>query len=142
MKKWFVFYVIFKILLTVFNQSYNCQRSHYLGRNLLPKPLLSLPSLSWSDRQHCWKKIEALQIIHVHRPLHRFLFLPCVLLTTRREMCIRLFYTARRYLIYKHTTRRNLPELSSVLISWINLTNCSLKNISQTIKKLNFVYSY
>ena len=45
MKKWFVFHVIFKILLTVFNQSYNCQTSHYLGRNLLPKPLLSLPSL-------------------------------------------------------------------------------------------------
>ena len=38
-------HVIFKILLTVFNQSYNCQTSHYLGRNLLPKPLLSLPSL-------------------------------------------------------------------------------------------------
>ena len=37
--------MIFKILLTVFNQSYNCQTSHCLGRNLLPKPLLSLPSL-------------------------------------------------------------------------------------------------
>ena len=35
----------FKILLTVFNQSYNCQTSHYLGRNWLPKPFLILPSL-------------------------------------------------------------------------------------------------
>ena len=35
----------FKILLTVFNQSYNCQTSHYLGRNWLPKPFLLLPSL-------------------------------------------------------------------------------------------------
>ena len=35
----------FKILLTVFNQSYNCQTSHYLGRNLLPKVFLMLPSL-------------------------------------------------------------------------------------------------
>ena len=32
----------FKILLTVFNQSYNCQTSHYLGRNRLPKPFLIL----------------------------------------------------------------------------------------------------
>ena len=40
MKKWFVFHVIFKILLTVFNQSYNCQTSDYLGRNRLPKPFL------------------------------------------------------------------------------------------------------
>ena len=50
MKKWFVFHVIFKILLTVFNQSYNCQTSHCLGRNLLPKPPLSLPSLVMSKR--------------------------------------------------------------------------------------------
>ena len=35
----------FKILLTVFNQSYNCPTSHYLGRNQLPKPFLILPSL-------------------------------------------------------------------------------------------------
>ena len=35
----------FKILLTVFNQSYNCQTSHYLGRNWLPKTFLLLPSL-------------------------------------------------------------------------------------------------
>ena len=35
----------FKILLTVFNQSYNCQTSHYLGRNRRPKPFLILPSL-------------------------------------------------------------------------------------------------
>ena len=35
----------FKILLTVFNQSYNCQTSHNLGRNRLPKPFLILPSL-------------------------------------------------------------------------------------------------
>ena len=42
----------FKILLTVFNQSYNCQTSHYLSRNRLPKPFLILPSqgktLLWS----------------------------------------------------------------------------------------------
>ena len=41
----------FKILLTVFNQSYNCQTSHYLGRNQLPKAFLMLPSLSKSNRQ-------------------------------------------------------------------------------------------
>ena len=35
----------FKILLTVFNQSYNCQTSHYLSRHRLPKPFLILPSL-------------------------------------------------------------------------------------------------
>ena len=35
----------FKIVLTVFNQSYNCQTSHYLGRNRLPKLFLMLPSL-------------------------------------------------------------------------------------------------
>ena len=35
----------FKILLTGFNQSYNCQTSHYLGRNQLPKPCLILPSM-------------------------------------------------------------------------------------------------
>ena len=35
----------FKILLTVFNQSYNCQTSHYLGRNRLPNAFLMLPSL-------------------------------------------------------------------------------------------------
>ena len=34
-----------KILLTAFSQSYNCQTSHYLGRNWLPKPFLILPSL-------------------------------------------------------------------------------------------------
>jgi hypothetical protein len=28
-----------------FNQRYNCQTSHYLGRNRLPKPFLILPSL-------------------------------------------------------------------------------------------------
>ena len=35
----------FKILLTVFNQNYNCQTSHYLCRNRLPKPLLIFPFL-------------------------------------------------------------------------------------------------
>ena len=35
----------FKILLTAFNQSYNCQTSHNVGRNRLPKPFLILPSL-------------------------------------------------------------------------------------------------
>ena len=39
----------FKILLTVFNQSYNCQTSHCLGRNLLPNSFLLLPSLVSSD---------------------------------------------------------------------------------------------
>ena len=39
----------FKILLTVFNQSYNCQTSHFLGRNWLPKPFLILPSLHTLD---------------------------------------------------------------------------------------------
>ena len=32
-------------MLTVFNQRYNCQTSHYLGRNQLPKSFLTLPSL-------------------------------------------------------------------------------------------------
>ena len=40
----------FKILLTVFNQSYNCQTSHYLGRNRLPKPFLILPSLGEANK--------------------------------------------------------------------------------------------
>ena len=39
----------FKISLTVFNQSYNCQTSHYLGRNRLPKPFLILPSLGANE---------------------------------------------------------------------------------------------
>ena len=37
----------FKILLTVFNQSYNCQTSHYLGRNQLSKLFQILPSLGY-----------------------------------------------------------------------------------------------
>ena len=40
------------------------------------------------------------------------------------------------------TMRRNLPELSIVLIFQINLLNSSLNNISQTVKKLFFVYFY
>ena len=40
------------------------------------------------------------------------------------------------------TMRRNLPRLFSVLISWINLLNSSLKNISPIIQKLNFWYFY
>ena len=36
----------FKILLTVFNQSYNCQTSHYLSRNRLMNSFLILPSLT------------------------------------------------------------------------------------------------
>ena len=59
-KKWFVFHVIFKILLTVFNQSYNCQTSHCLGRNLLPKPLPSLPSLLKTNLQTGQKRGQAL----------------------------------------------------------------------------------
>ena len=35
----------FKFLLTVFNQSYNCQTSHYQSRNRLPNAFLMLPSL-------------------------------------------------------------------------------------------------
>ena len=42
----------YKILLTVFNQSYNCQTSHYLGRNRLLKPFLILPSLIHPN--HCF----------------------------------------------------------------------------------------
>ena len=45
MKKMVCLPIDFKILLTGFNQSYNCQASHYLGRNRLPKPSLILPSL-------------------------------------------------------------------------------------------------
>jgi hypothetical protein len=36
--------------------------------------------------------------------------------------------------------KRNLPKTSSVLIFRINLLNFSLKNISQTVKKLNLGY--
>ena len=39
-----------------------------------------------------------------------------------------------------YTMRRNLPKLSSVLIFWKNLLNFSLKNISQTVKKMIFVF--
>ena len=42
----------------------------------------------------------------------------------------------------RYTMRRNLPKTSSVLIFRINLLNFSLKNISQTVKKLNLVYFY
>ena len=48
MKKMVCLLCDFKILLTVFNQSCNCQTSHYLGRNRLPKHLLMLPSLGSS----------------------------------------------------------------------------------------------
>ena len=40
---WFLDFV------TVFNQSYNCQTSHYLGRNWLPEPLLLLLSLGEAE---------------------------------------------------------------------------------------------
>ena len=48
----------FKILLTVFNQSYNCQTSHYLGRNWLPKPFLILPSLHSTMIHYLKNKVE------------------------------------------------------------------------------------
>ena len=48
MKKCFVYHVISNFV-TVFNQSYNCQTSHYLGRNRLPRPCLMLPSLGWTN---------------------------------------------------------------------------------------------
>ena len=47
-----------KILLTVFNESYNCQTSHYLGRNQLPKPLLMLPSLFATEIKLCSVHID------------------------------------------------------------------------------------
>ena len=40
-----LFTMWFLDFVTAFNQSYNCQTSHYLGRNWLPKPVLILPSL-------------------------------------------------------------------------------------------------
>ena len=57
----------FKTLLTVFNQSYNCQTSHYLGRNRLPKPLLMLPSLGHTvqSRFSDIKFIDNLQSIDI-----------------------------------------------------------------------------
>ena len=48
---------VFNIFLTVFNQSYNCQTSHYLGRNRLPKHFLILPSLDQGKQSishNCW----------------------------------------------------------------------------------------
>ena len=49
----------FQILLTVFNQSHNCQTSHYLGRNRLLKTFLILPSLVWSHSSLLvWKKFK------------------------------------------------------------------------------------
>ena len=50
-KKCFFLPCDFKILLTVFNQSYNCQTSHYLGRNQLPNAFLMLPSLIAAQQQ-------------------------------------------------------------------------------------------
>ena len=52
----------FKIWLTVFNQRYNCQTSHYLGRNRLPNAFLMLPSLckwklSMSSIVRLWKRV-------------------------------------------------------------------------------------
>ena len=52
----------FKIWLTVFNQSYNCQTSHYLSRNQLPDAFLMLPSLHPSKAQ--WDEI----ILEVCKP--------------------------------------------------------------------------
>ena len=37
-----LFTMWFLDFVTVFNQSYNCQTSHYLGRNRLPKPRLAV----------------------------------------------------------------------------------------------------
>ena len=61
----------FKILLTVFNQSYSCQTSHYLGRNQLPKPFLILHSLGTFDsfltgqgRNHVYSACCSVQTDH------------------------------------------------------------------------------
>ena len=40
-----LFTMWFQDFVTVFNQSYNCQTSHYLGRNQLPNAFLMLLSL-------------------------------------------------------------------------------------------------
>ena len=45
-------------------------------------------------------------------------------------------------LVITITMRINLPKTISVLIFCLNLLNFSLKNISQTVKNLIFVYFY
>ena len=56
----------FKILLTVFNQSYNCQTSHYLGRNRLRKPFLILPSLGKTDPKGAFWLRACLMVLHMY----------------------------------------------------------------------------
>ena len=50
------------------------------------------------------------------------------------NLLMRVIIASVRPLTLTFTMRRNLPKLSSVLISHINLLNLSLKNISQTVK--------
>ena len=49
-----LFTMWFLDFVTVFNQSYNCQTSHYLGRNRLPEPLLLLLSLGMALSVCSW----------------------------------------------------------------------------------------
>ena len=83
----------FRILLTVFNQSYNCQTSHYLGRNRLPKPFLILPFLALC---YCCLNL-VLQILCANQPAYYFLNqirlrlpLPCsiIFFQVRQDTCL------------------------------------------------------
>ena len=58
------------------------------------------------------------------------------------NLLMRVIIASVRPLTLTFTMRRNLPKLSSVLISHINLLNFSLKNISKNVKNLVFVYFY
>ena len=49
-------------------------------------------------------------------------------------------WRAKKNIQAVYTMRKKLPKTSSVLKFWISLLNFSLKNISQIVKKLNFIY--
>ena len=81
----------FKVLLTGFNQSYNCQTSRYLGTNRLPKPFLILPSLVFLAMQLRKKMLKIMEGLlnkgvavgdasDLHdfnpQPLHKAFYLP------------------------------------------------------------------
>ena len=67
----------FQDFVTVFNQSYNCQTSHCLGRNRLPKSLLMLPSLGtvyvkWRLRNlPLFKPVNTIQNASKHVKMHQ-----------------------------------------------------------------------
>ena len=62
MRKNVLFTMCFLDFVTVFKESYNCQTSHNLGRNQLPKPLLlPLDSLYSQNTIISWEYVEPWQ---------------------------------------------------------------------------------